>query len=527
MLGKIYLLLNTVKHLKPTQVFHQVKYRLNKAGILSDYEDKFSKGIICRLSFSMQPPVYKSYLGDNKFTFLNLNHSFPQGIDWNHQEYGKLWNYNLQYLNFLLQPDFALEEKQVLINSIYEWLADGRLALEPYPASLRIINIIRLYSLGNDLEEGRLAHLHAELDFLSNRLEYHLLGNHLLENGFALLLGGAFFSNKEWLKTGENILREQLEEQILTDGGHFELSPMYHQIIVFRLLELIDWYSKYAQKKYSFEQFLISKAEKMLSWLENISFSNGDIPHFNDSAEGIAYPTSWLTSYATEFGIKSNSNGPLGASGYRSISKGPYECKLDIGQVGPSYQPGHAHADALSFDLYYNNTPLIVEQGTSTYNIGEIRSKERSTAAHNTVVVNGRDQSQVWSGFRVGKRAKVEIIEETPNQFAAQHNGYANLGIIHKRVLSFEEKEISINDEAEGKSEYKKEFHLHFAPGIGLEKDKKSVRIKGIGEIKFDGAEEIAISRFQMADGYNRYKDGEKIIVRFKNRLSTNITFKK
>src|SRR5690606_21045496 len=107
-----------------------------------------------------------------------------------------------------------------------------------------------------------------------------------------------------------------------------------------------------------------------------------------------------------------------------------------------------AHADALSFILYYNNSPFIIEQGTSTYNIGEIRSRERSTAAHNTVVIDGKNQSQVWSGFRVGKRAKVNIIEESAGTLIARHNGYKDLGLVHERTFSFAENCVTILDQA-------------------------------------------------------------------------------
>src|SRR5699024_1506252 len=142
----------------------------------------------------------------------------------------------------------------------------------------------------------------------------------------------------------------ELKEQILTDGAHFELSPMYHQIIFFRVLELIDWYSHWQNKETQFEQFLIKKGREILAWLENISFKDGAIPHFNDSAIGIAYSTNWLCSYATALGIK-RENLSLSESGYRKKDTNHYECRVDFAQIGPSYQPGHAHADALSFVL--------------------------------------------------------------------------------------------------------------------------------------------------------------------------------
>jgi uncharacterized heparinase superfamily protein len=71
-------------------------------------------------------------------------------------------------------------------------------------------------------------------------LEYHLLGNHLLENGFALLFAAVLFPESPLSRKAEEIIRAELGEQILADGAHFELSPMYHQIILDRLLESIN-----------------------------------------------------------------------------------------------------------------------------------------------------------------------------------------------------------------------------------------------------------------------------------------------
>lgn len=526
MIKKANLLFNTVKHLKPIQVFYQLKYRLNKAGTLNDYDKSYSKDRVCFLSFAEQPPVYPSYLGGNKFVFLNQAVQFDAEIDWNYQENGKLWNYNSQYANWLLQEDVSYDEKIRLLTSLYEWMNSGQLAVEPYPVSLRVINVMRLFSCENKADDAILANVHAELDFLSKRPEYHLLGNHLLENAFALIMGGAFFSKKEWTKQGQSILEEQLEEQILSDGAHFELSPMYHQIIFFRLLELIDWYSSWTLKDTSFETYLRNKATLMLAWLKNISFENGDIPHFNDSAEGIAYSSNWLYDYADKIGI-SSIDVLLNRSGYKSVKTSNYECKVDFGQVGPSYQPGHAHADALSFVLYHKGNPLFVEKGTSTYQIGERRTDERSTHSHNTVVVYNRNQSNVWSGFRVAERANVFMVEDAFPKYVAEHDGYKSLGVMHKRSFDFQENSIQIRDNVTGNNNIKKEFHLHIAPGSQLRQNDNTITIQNAIKISFVGNMSIRIEEYEMANGYNQYRVGNKIVVNFVSHLITNILFEK
>lgn len=526
MTNKLSLLYHTLRHLKPKQVVYQIKYRVIKPRLLKTYGGKHSNIEIQPLIFTTKPPVLESWLSNGKFCFLNLEKDFTNQIDWNFQGHGKLWNYNLQYVNYLFQETITDSEKESLIKDLYDWLNDGRLLLEPYPTSLRVINMIRWLSLAQEHRAELVENVYAELDFLSRRLEYHLLGNHLLENGFALLMGGAFFANKDWLKLGEKILREELDEQVLADGAHFELSPMYHQIIFFRLLESIDWYTRWSNREQGFENFLKEKAVLMRGWLENISFQNGDIPHFNDSADEIAYTTPWLISYAQGLTIP-KSKLSLSSSGYRSVSLGDYECKVDVAQIGAGYQPGHAHADALSFILYNRGTPLFVEQGTSTYQIGEIRERERSTAAHNTVVVDGRNQSSVWGGFRVAERANVQILVDENYRISAEHDGYRKMGVTHRRTMEFEKKYVTILDEVVGDDPCSKEFYLHIYPGIEVEIDNNQSLVLSNGvKIVFSPNVNITLQHYERANGYNRYERGKMVIVSFLASLKTTVILK-
>lgn len=206
MIKKFGLLYNTVKHLRPTQVFYQFKYRLSKSGTLHKYysNDTLANDV-CKLKFEKMPPVYKSYYGNGVFEFLNLHVDFGYEIDWSYEKHGKLWNYNLQYANWLLQEDMTIEDKLRYLKSMYAWLDDGRLAMEPYPVSLRVMNVVRMVSTHNIDDKQVLQKTYAELNYLSGRPEYHLLGNHLLENAFALMMGGAFFDNKKWIDQGQKI----------------------------------------------------------------------------------------------------------------------------------------------------------------------------------------------------------------------------------------------------------------------------------------------------------------------------------
>ena len=192
-------------------------------------ELNFENGVIYRDSF----------LGNNSFEFLNLKKEFSE-INWNYSTNGKLWTYNLNYFDFLNQENISKEEGLKLIRnyvSKYSELKDG---LEPYPISLRGINWIKFLSRYYIREKNINKVLYNDYLRLVDNLEYHLLANHLLENGFSLLFGAYYFQDEKVYKKAKNILREQLEEQILADGGHYELSPMYHQIILHRVLDCIN-----------------------------------------------------------------------------------------------------------------------------------------------------------------------------------------------------------------------------------------------------------------------------------------------
>ena len=211
------------------------------------------------------------------------------------------------------------------------------------------------------------------------------------------------------------------------------------------------------------------KAEHMSSWLKNITFNNGEIPCVNDAAVGIAPKSESLIKYAENLSIYSK-NLSFSDSGYRMIKKNNYELFIDIGPVGADYQPGHAHADTFNFLLNVKDEPIFVDTGTSTYEIGTTREKERATDSHNTVSVNKKNSSEVWGGFRVGNRAKIVELNESNNQLLACHDGYKGLGVIHCRNWRWSEKKIVILDKVKCKRKVTSKAYFHLYPKVQFEK---------------------------------------------------------
>ena len=521
-LNKIYLLINTLKYLKLKQIQYRGYYFIKNRFFKKKYP-LFLDSCAKDTKFENFINSYKSYKGNNEFEFLNLTKKFDK-IDWNYKEFGKLWTYNLNYFDYLNQEDFDKNEGLRIINDFIENIRDIKDGLEPYPISLRGINWIKFltkYEIdGKKINDS----LYAQYYILLDNLEYHLLGNHLLENGFSLLWGGVYFNDKKLLNKAKEILYEELNEQILKDGGHFELSAMYHQIMLFRILDCINLIDneKWKNVNEEFLEFLKSKTILMLSWLKNITFENGDIPHFNDSTNAIAPTTKKLIDYANKLNINSQFpilNSQLKDSGYRKITRDKYECIIDIGNIAPDYIPGHAHADTFNFELYIKNSsqfpilnyPFIIDTGISTYEANKIREYERSTKAHNTVEVNNTNSSEVWGSFRVANRAKVIDLVEKDNYIKATHNGYKKFGVYHTREWEFFDDKIAITDTLNKKANAV--FRLYFHPKIDKEEIKKRIKAK-----------HFLIKECLVSFGYNKRVRSKVLEIEFYKELKVEIT---
>ncbi len=507
---------HTLRYLKPTQVYCQLYYKLRMVfRKFSKHKlnfDTCKKGYKLNFTDSM-PKAYKSYsFADNHhhFTFLNLNTSF-QNIDWDYAVHGKLWTYNLNYFDFLNQEVITKAEGIALIHAFIPQLPQLKNANEPYPISLRGINWIKFLSKHNISETATDTSLYSQYLILLHNLEYHLLGNHLLENGFSLYIGGCYFNDDKLINKGFSIISKELKEQILTDGAHYELSAMYHQILFSRLLDCIS------VGKENHLALLNDYAYKMSAWLQAISFKNGDIPLVNDAATKIAPSTKELITYAENLGVIST-KGKLSDSGYRKFEMGSLELLVDAGQIGPSYIPGHAHADIFNFVLYDNGAPLIVDTGISTYEKNQRRQDERSTFSHNTIEINGGNQVDVWGGFRVGKRAKVTIVQESDLEIEASHNGYKNA--IHERKWTISEKGFDLLDTIKNKNVSVKAY-LHFHPSCIVELETNLIKVSN-WTIHFNQAKNLYLQPFAYAEEYNKLTESTMAVVEFEGSLLTS-----
>lgn len=515
---------HTLRYLKWTQIRYRILYlvqgRLRKSIPLKPVNTPSVFPASRSLLFIKSISAATFHKAPLQFCFLNVEHQFSDQINWNFSAHGKLWTYNLNYFEFLAQPDLPKTTGLDLIHHFIDQESQLRDGMEPFPISLRVLFWIRFLTVHQIQEERIDQSLYWQLTLLKKRLEYHLMGNHLLENGFALLMGSSYFADKKLFQLAESLLREQLEEQILPDGAHFERSPMYHQLMLYRLLDVIN-----VLKHNPFSAsdrllpFLQQKAERMLSWLRQMVFSNGTLPRVNDSTPGIAPSPAELFEYAARLGLEIPDLS-LGESGYRKYKTNCFELLIDVGPIGPDYIPGHAHSDTFNFVLHHRDQALIVDTGISTYEKNTRRNLERSTAAHNTVMVAGKEQSEVWGGFRVAKRARIASLTISNGQVVATHDGYRSLGVFHQRSFSWKTDQIEIHDQLSG--DQIAVASLHFHPQVRIQLRGREI-LGDFGTILFSASLTVSMQNYDYALGFNQLVKAQKVVVVFKHELTTKI----
>lgn len=344
------------------------------------------------------------------------------------------------------------------------------LAWNPYAIATRLGWWVRIWQTldesfwqqHEDLRRAFLASLWRQAEYLSRNLEWDLRANHLLRDAVGLAWAGCCFRGataERWLDIATKLAVAQADEQVLPDGGHFERSPMYH-------LEVMqDWQTLAAllpdAKAQQRMRSAWSRMAEFAAWLQHPS---GEIPQFNDAA---------LRHVGR---MPSSVPNPTGGRHFESsgviVWHGPHwSIFFDVGEIGPACQPGHAHADTLTLEASFAGRRLFVDPGCFGYDHDERRRYDRSTAAHNTVGIDGHDSSEVWHIFRVGRRAIPRDVRASfaPSGFqaSAEHDGFDHLPgrPRHRRELSLDEAGgLQIVDRITGRCEHEIRGGLLLAP---------------------------------------------------------------
>ena len=479
--------LRTVRHLRPVQIYGRIRSRIRKPSV-SNCPSPPRRELRSELVSGPQLPPCQ--FGPSTIEFAGNTVSVHSPRDWSSEAVDHLMLYNLHYFDDLTRQGSSEREswhRPLLERWIRENPPNSKPGWDPYPTSLRLVNIIKWLIAGADTSKEILESLALQARVLSQSVEYHLSGNHLLVNAKALIFAGCFFCGEEaeqWKALGFEILSTEIPEQILQDGAHYERSPMYHALVLEDFLDLIAVLRSF---DLSVPKVLSHKIEAMLGWLEAMTHPDGDIALFNDAAIDIAPKSELLFDYARRLGFNTPTDVPVGKkaeSGYARLEAGDAVAIADFAALGPNHLPAHGHADSLSFELSLLGKRVFVNSGTSRYDVGPERHRQRSTSAHNTLTIDNENSSEVWSSFRVGRRAAVSNVSVTPTTASGTHDGYSHLpgSPVHKRSFEITETGLSITDTISGEGTHKIGLYFHLSPEI-------AANLSGASRVQLEGGD--------------------------------------
>lgn len=351
--------------------------------------------------------------------------------------------------------------------------------------------------------------------------KYSSANNHLIAELVGLMFAGHHLGNKigdKWFDYAYNELAKQIDNQFMSDGGNREQAIHYHTLT----LDLYQVAYKLLQNRgEKISENLSERIEIAGDFLENyfkhlganIEFGDSDSSFvlYNPFDKDFDHYESVITTSSIEFsdkrtiltknkridfrnqlfysnkklnkinykqlkGEKSFSYKYLEDSGYFFIKNKKTKVVFDVGFLGMGKMAAHGHADALHVSLSMNNQPILVDPGTYQYHrkYEKWRNYFRSTAAHNTITINGMSQAELLGRMNWGKRYNVNIEEvyDSNDKFiaVASHDGYKSqkTDVFHRRrvIVNKESDVINIDDDLKGKEEFQYDFHLHFHPSV-------------------------------------------------------------
>lgn len=435
MIRKARLYWETARHLRAGQIAHRLMRPLQRL------PGPVPPGVWRLAGGEPVPPVGdpRPAFDGRSFTFLNEARPFAGADRWNPGGASRLWRYQLHYFRCL--GSIPAEQAETLL---LDWLdgnpAGARPGWEPYPTAIRLREWLEWLLRHPDRPAGRRAEvvdsLARQAAALDAQLEYHLGGNHLLEDAVSLCWAGLRLEGpaaERWRRRGRALLRRETARQVLPDGSHDERSPMYQALLAEGLLRLVEVAgSSKASESDDIAKLAEEAGRRMAEALQKLAHPDGRIALFNDAAFGEAPDPADL---AQRFGLSQDAGRgawalpETGYYGWRDAD-GTY-LAVDAGPVGPDDNPGHAHGDIFSFELSLRGRRVIVDGGVHDYEPGEMRRHCRSTRAHNTVEVGGEDQCEFWDAFRVARRGRPRDVawEPAPGGFRLKgwHDGYRRL----------------------------------------------------------------------------------------------------
>ena len=414
----------------------------------------------------LPPPAHVKSLGAGRFELLATPFEIPRGAGWNATGHSPLFAYHLQQHEYLRCEDVSPVVRAAVLA---DWIHSQRAGIgwDPHPTGLRLLAWGKLLTTPGLLPEdaaGRADLLRSfadQAETLSHNLEVRLQANHLLSNLLCVVFAGMLVettASEAW-RSRAALLRRELARQIRPDGGHEERSPMYHAALLEAVLDLLNLCRASPERApEGLEPELADSALRMLAALETFSHRDGRIALFADSAFDIAAEPAELRDYAERLIPDPHSRAGarrgsacLRDTGYVRLESSDWLVIASVGEPSPPHQPGHAHCDALAFELSIAGQRLVTDTGVFEYVLGPRRQRARSTASHATLQIDGEEQAEIWAAHRVGGRPKVELVAWSETGDAeATCRGWSRPATLHRRRFRVTDREVEVEDSVEG-----------------------------------------------------------------------------
>ena len=485
------LLSRTVVRLRPVQIAHRARLRTQAASlrrfpeaarrVLSGPDPAAAVGWpdtvrpADALATGAWPTLPELQAG--KIRLLGQVRELGDGPCWQQADAARLWRFHLHYWDWawgLVAASDRLAARALFARLWRSWQASAEFgrgdAWHPFPVALRAWSWCgqhRDLVAGSDIEPDFMAGLASHAGFLRRNLEYDVAGNHLIKGLKALIGLAVFYADERLLRLTLRRLTGQLAGQILADGGHYERAPAYHCQVLADLVDVADLLHA-AGRAPAGE--ITEAVDSMRRWLGAVLTPDGQVPMLNDG-----YPVDRELLTVLRPGADPVTPASpvlvLPATGLVRAMAGGWHLLADVGPPCPSSLPAHAHADTFGCLVHVDGVPLLVDTGTSTYEPGEVRRYERSTAAHSTVQLDGADSTEVWGVFRAGRRARVRGMAAYADPSGvvceAVHDGFRGLRgrPLHRRRWSLTSSGLRVDDMIIGRGRHEIVIRWRLAVG--------------------------------------------------------------
>ncbi len=508
-----------LRFLRPLQVVQRLHLRLRPPGRLAQVTPPAWRAP--SRPWVEPAPLPASWREEGVFSLLGSDVPWSAGTVWGDRALGKKSLMELNTFNWLWSAEPAWGSRLMEDWASSQPLPDGP-GWHPYMTSQRIVNWIKWGLAGEGLGESLRLSLAQQMRYLEPRLGFDECDHKLINNAKALLFAGLCLADPRaarWRARGLRLLSAYLPGLVHADGGYVGRSPMYHNALLLDLLDIVNLLQAFGEP---LPALLQTRAVAALRWSLALCHADQEPALFNDAALDVVPDTRVLTAYADRLGLLEETGGGevgncwLPDSGFGRLCAGAALLLADVGPLGPDHAASHGHAGTLGFEFSLAHQRVFVDTGLSTYEDLRHRLHERGTAAHNTVVVDGENSSDVWGLFKLGRRARIVDSGYTQQSESvglyAAHDGYSRPGapLVHRREWHLDAAGLVLQDGLEGSGEHAIAVYFHLHPALSVElASPRHARIRLPDGQHLELAVDPRLS-LALEDGYRATRFGER-----------------